>query len=65
LLGPVAGGLILSAFSWRWIFFINVPIGVIALVRGRRILDPGDLGTSRRIDFLGMLLLSPGLGLTV
>ena len=65
LLGPVAGGLILAAFSWRWIFFINVPIGIIALVRGRRILDPGDLGTARRIDFVGMLLLSPGLGLTV
>jgi EmrB/QacA subfamily drug resistance transporter len=65
LLGPVAGGLILSAASWRWIFFINLPIGVIALVRGRRILDPGDLGTARRIDFVGMLLLSPGLGLTV
>ena len=63
LLGPVAGGLVLSTVSWRWIFFINLPIGVIALIRGRRILEPGELGTPERIDFLGMALLSPGFAL--
>jgi EmrB/QacA subfamily drug resistance transporter len=65
LLGPVAGGLVLSAVSWRWIFFINLPIGVIALIRGRRILEPGELGTPERIDFLGMALLSPGFALLI
>jgi EmrB/QacA subfamily drug resistance transporter len=65
ILGPVAGGLILSAASWRWVFFINVPIGIVAVLRGRRILEPGDFGTARRIDTVGMFLLSPGLGLMV
>jgi EmrB/QacA subfamily drug resistance transporter len=65
LLGPVAGGLVLSTVSWRWIFFINLPIGVIALMRGRRILEPGELGTPERIDFLGMALLSPGFALVI
>lgn len=65
LLGPVAGGLVLSSVSWRWIFFINLPIGVIALIRGSRILDRGDLGEAQRIDFLGMLLLSPGFALLI
>ena len=65
LLGPVAGGLVLSTVSWRWIFFINLPIGVIALIRGRRILEPGDLGAPERIDFLGMALLSPGFALLI
>jgi MFS family permease len=61
----VAGGLVLSTVSWRWIFFINLPIGVLALIRGRRILDPGELGTPERIDFLGMALLSPGFALLI
>lgn len=65
LLGPVAGGLVLSTVSWRWIFFINLPIGVIALIRGRRILERGELGTPERIDFLGMALLSPGFALLI
>jgi EmrB/QacA subfamily drug resistance transporter len=65
ILGPVAGGLILSAASWRWVFFINVPIGIVAVFRGRKILEPGDFGAARRIDLFGMLLLSPGLGLMV
>jgi EmrB/QacA subfamily drug resistance transporter len=65
LLGPVAGGLVLSTFSWRWIFFINLPIGVIALIRGRKILEPGDIAATQRIDFLGMLLLSPAFALLI
>jgi EmrB/QacA subfamily drug resistance transporter len=65
ILGVVAGGLILAAFSWRWLFFINVPIGIVAVLRGRRILEPGDVGNTRRLDVFGMFLLSPGLGLMV
>ena len=38
ILGPVLGGLIVSNFSWRWIFYINVPIGIVTLVLASRFL---------------------------
>ena len=65
ILGPVLGGLIVSNFSWRWIFFINVPIGIVALFLSFRFLPtaPGD--RSHRLDVIGFLLLAPGLSLLV
>jgi MFS family permease len=49
--GPVAGGLLVAAVGWRWIFFLNVPVGVIAMVAGVYLLPrtrglPGATGTS-------------------
>ena len=41
ILGPTIGGLILDNASWRWIFYVNVPIGVIAVIAALRIL-PND-----------------------
>src|ERR1700733_7510050 len=38
ILGPVLGGLIVSHFSWRWIFYINVPIGIVTLLISRKVL---------------------------
>jgi MFS family permease len=38
ILGPVLGGLIVSNFSWRWIFYINVPIGIVTLLLSSRFL---------------------------
>ncbi len=38
ILGPTLGGLILDNVSWRWIFFVNVPIGVIAVIAALRVL---------------------------
>src|SRR6059058_3618911 len=38
ILGPVIGGLIVDNFSWRWIFFVNLPVGVVALAMAWRIL---------------------------
>ncbi|CAO5236219.1 DHA2 family efflux MFS transporter permease subunit [Frankia sp. AgKG'84/4] len=66
VLGPVVGGLIVDNLSWRWIFYVNVPIGVIALVMSWRVLPRGDRGSaSRRLDLPGLLLISPGLAALV
>ena len=65
IMGPVIGGLIVSNFSWRWIFYINVPIGIVALVLAARWLPRFD--TDERhpsaFDTVGFCLLSPGLAL--
>ncbi len=63
IMGPVIGGLIVSNYSWRWIFYINVPIGLVTLVLSSRWLPKFD--TEERypsaFDTLGFCLLSPGL----
>jgi EmrB/QacA subfamily drug resistance transporter len=66
ILGPVLGGLILSGASWRWIFYVNVPIVVLALVLGTRVL-PRAIGRADagRLDWIGVLLLCPGMAAIV
>jgi EmrB/QacA subfamily drug resistance transporter len=61
ILGPVIGGLILEGLSWRWIFYVNVPIGFVALVLAWRVLPRSDPRPAERLDLVGVLLLSPGL----
>jgi EmrB/QacA subfamily drug resistance transporter len=65
ILGPVIGGVIVSNFSWRWIFFVNVPIGIAALILGFRFLPATSGDRSHRLDVIGFLLLAPGLALLV
>ena len=65
ILGPVIGGLIVDNFSWRWIFFVNLPVGVVALALAARILPAAERKTRSRLDVVGLLLLSPGLALLV
>lgn len=64
-LGPTLGGLILVYGSWRWMFFVNVPVGVVAAVLAVRLLPPDEPVTPRRLDLLGIVLLSPGLALSL
>ena len=65
VLGPVIGGLIVSNASWRWIFFVNVPIGIVALVLSWRWLPKDGPRREHPFDLRGFLLLSPGLTLLV
>jgi EmrB/QacA subfamily drug resistance transporter len=62
ILGPVIGGVIVDSVSWRWIFFVNIPIVFVALAMAARLLH-ADAGRADagRLDWTGLLLLSPGL----
>ena len=65
ILGPVLGGWLVDDVSWRWIFYVNIPIGAVALVLAARILKPDRPQPHHRLDALGLLLLSPGLAALV
>jgi EmrB/QacA subfamily drug resistance transporter len=65
VLGPVIGGLILSNASWRWIFYINVPVVLVALALAWRTVPQTEINAGRRIDIRGLALLSPALALFV
>jgi len=60
ILGPVVGGVILENLHWSWIFFVNVPIGMIAFALGWRLLPRTDSGVAGRLDVLGLALLPTG-----
>jgi EmrB/QacA subfamily drug resistance transporter len=61
VLGPTLGGLLLDTVGWRWIFFVNVPIGVIALVAGLRRLQADPPEDAGPFDLLGLGLIATGL----
>jgi EmrB/QacA subfamily drug resistance transporter len=59
--GPTLGGLLVTAFDWRWIFFVNLPIGVAVLLITPVIIPDLRLGRRHRIDIPGVLLASAAL----
>ncbi len=64
-IGPTLGGFITDNYSWRWIFYINVPIGIISLLlTSRLITDPPGSQAKKgiKIDYIGIALLALGLG---
>jgi EmrB/QacA subfamily drug resistance transporter len=65
ILGPILGGYLVDSVSWRWIFYINVPIGIVALVMAFRILPTDRPEPSHRFDAVGLAMLSPGLALLI
>ena len=61
ILGPVIGGGILAVASWRWLFLVNVPLCLVGVVLALRWVPGGTVGSRRPFDWLGFLLVSPGL----
>lgn len=63
-IGPVLGGYIVTNLDWRWIFFINLPIGIVAVFMALTFLpvDEPKKKVERRVDWLGLGLLIVGLG---
>jgi EmrB/QacA subfamily drug resistance transporter len=63
IFGPTLGGLILDNTSWRWIFFVNLPVGVLAFVASLRTLPRVERSATDRLDLVGLALMATGLPL--
>ncbi|HQQ69729.1 MAG TPA: multidrug transporter subunit MdtD [Alicycliphilus sp.] len=61
LIGPTLGGWLVEYASWHWIFWVNVPVGVLGLVAARRFMPGGDLLAKRGFDGVGYALLAFGM----
>jgi EmrB/QacA subfamily drug resistance transporter len=65
IIGPAIGGFIVEYTSWRWIFYINVPLGILALAAIGRFLRERVAHQRHRIDYAGAALLALGVGLLI
>ncbi len=63
ILGPTIGGVIIQNISWRWIFYVNVPIGVIAVLAAFRTLPRVERKPTDPLDLRGLILMSGGAAL--
>jgi EmrB/QacA subfamily drug resistance transporter len=63
IMGPILGGWLIETASWHWIFLINVPLGIGALIYAGSVLEKDSPQPSESFDFVGMALMSPGLAL--
>ena len=59
--GPVIGGWLVTDFGWQWIFYVNVPVGIVALVGAAYLMPNLKLNRRHRLDWLGTVLASGGL----
>ena len=63
ILGPTVGGYLADEWSWRWIFYINLPVGILGFLLGSAFLfDPPYLKKAARIDWWGLALMVAGFG---
>jgi DHA2 family multidrug resistance protein len=64
ILGPVLGGWLTDSYSWRWVFYINLPVGIVALAMMEMfVFDPPYIGRrGERVDWTGIGLLALGIG---
>ncbi|GAA0471677.1 MFS transporter [Paractinoplanes deccanensis] len=62
--GPVVGGAVVEGLDWHWIFWLNVPVGVVAVILARTVLDESR-GGARRLDPLGLILSAAGMLLVI
>ncbi|TCC27530.1 DHA2 family efflux MFS transporter permease subunit [Kribbella speibonae] len=58
--GPVVGGAVVDGLNWQWIFWLNVPVGVVAIVLAARVLTESR-GTAKQLDLLGLVLATSGV----
>ncbi len=59
--GPTIGGLLIEHAGWEWIFFVNIPIGIVAVALGRRLLPADEPEHAGKLDALGLALIATGL----
>ncbi|WP_062355506.1 MFS transporter [Herbidospora yilanensis] len=64
VLGPVGGGLVVTTWGWRWVFLVNVPVCLAAVVLARRWVPPGVTASRGRLDWGGVVLIGVGLATT-
>jgi MFS transporter, DHA2 family, multidrug resistance protein len=62
IFGPALGGIITDMSSWRWVFAINLPLGIVAIWRMHRLLPKAGAATVAPFDIIGLLLLIAGIG---
>jgi DHA2 family multidrug resistance protein len=62
ILGPTLGGYLTEYYSWRWAFYINLPVGALAILGMSLFLHESERDPTRRFDFFGFVLLSLAIG---